>query len=154
MKFSSFSLFLLLVWIFGGGNLFAFEMKRVRIGVDYGPRFIGIAYSDIFGQVHPLYKVIHNRNNLTEISEQIFKIAKYRSASEIIVGIPLLGKTDGSIQRRVTEFNGQLCLNFSKVLQSVAQYRSNSRLKVKLYDERFTTREAKLKLMNRNSKGK
>ncbi len=133
--------------------MLSFELRRVRIGVDYGPRFIGVAYSDIFGEVHPLF-VIHNKNNLTMISDQIFRLAKYRSASEIVVGIPLTGKNAGDLQRTINNFNGQLCLNFSKVLQSVITHRSNGRLKVKLFDERFTTSEAKLKIASSNSKGK
>eukprot|EP01040_Poterioochromonas_malhamensis_P010645 gene10645-11592_t len=131
--------------------MLSFELRRVRIGVDYGPRFIGVAYSDIFGEVHPLF-VIHNKNNLTMISDQIFRLAKYRSASEIVVGIPLTGRNAGDLQRTINNFNGQLCLNFSKVLQSVITHRSNGRLKVKLFDERFTTSEAKLKIAYSNSK--
>jgi RNase H-fold protein (predicted Holliday junction resolvase) len=132
-----------------------FETDRTRIGVDYGPRFIGIAYTDIFGRVEPLYGISHHQYNLTLIAEQIYGITKDHRASEIIVGIPLstdkadddlLNPYHASLSRPLTGFNQLLCLNFSKVLNSYVSYQSNNRVRVKLFDEAFTTQEAKMRL--------
>jgi RNase H-fold protein (predicted Holliday junction resolvase) len=132
-----------------------FESDRTRIGVDYGPRFIGLAYTDIFGSVEPLYAITHNQYNLSLIAEQIYKVAKDKLASEIIVGIPLntdkpdddlLNPFHSSLSRPLTGFNQLLCLNFSKVLNSYVSYHSNNRVRVKLVDEAFTTQEARMRL--------
>jgi RNase H-fold protein (predicted Holliday junction resolvase) len=131
-----------------------FEVKRVRIGIDYGPRFIGLAYSDYFGTVRPMYKVLHNRNNLTSLATYILEIAKNRGAQEIIVGLPLGPSSASNIHREIKEFNAQLCLNFSKVLYSVVRHKAPKKnIVVKLFDERFTTREAEMRLATKRGKG-
>ncbi len=133
-----------------GGNS-VFMHKCVRIGVDYGPRLIGIAYSDFFGVVHP-YTTIRNTGNLTQISESISNFALSLRAREVILGVPLDG--NGLLDYDVKNMNGKICLNFSFVLACIVKKICPSSVKVRLYDERYSTQEAKLKQLHSKKKGK
>lgn len=118
--------------------------------MDYGPRKIGLALSDFFGQVKPL-QTIENTGNLTALSESILMRARSYGAIEVIVGLP--ADSDGLINEHIRNFNGQLCLNFSTVLATVANHHFQERLRVFLVDERYTTREAKLRLKMEKQRG-
>jgi RNase H-fold protein (predicted Holliday junction resolvase) len=122
----------------------AFERRRVRVGVDYGPRLIGIATADVGSRIHP-HSTIINTHDLVAVSKTILAIAQSITAKEIILGIPL--DIDGQADYYVANFNGRMCLNFSRVLSSVAQHGDKSNgfrcpPSVQLFDERYTTREA------------
>ena len=84
-----------------------------------------------------------NSGDLTRLSRQILDKARTDGAVEVIVGLPL--DSNGIMSHRLRNFNGQLCLNFSQVLCSVAGAEL-PRCKVLLVDERYTTREAKLRM--------
>jgi RNase H-fold protein (predicted Holliday junction resolvase) len=127
-----------------------FQVNRVRIGVDYGPRLIGIAISGPFGSVRP-YQTVSNTGNLTALSFDILSLATREGASEIVVGIPVDRRRD--IFDEVRNFNGRLCLNFSSVLASVAKEHGSSRLQVKVMDEKYTTKEAHLRLQQQKLRG-
>ena len=118
-----------------------FELKRARIAVDYGPRLIGLASS--IGRVTKTDGVLRNNGNLTYTSEQIVHFAKRSGAIEILVGLPL--DSNGRMSYKLRNFNGNLCLNFSSVLAAVVR-NDIPRAKVKLVDERYTTREAKARI--------
>lgn len=120
----------------------SFAARRVRIGVDYGPRYIGIAYSDYFGVVHP-YTTVRNTGDLSQISESIVRFVKILRASEIVLGIPLDG--DGSLDYNVQNMNGKICLNFSVVLSCIVHHLCSQSVNVVLFDERYSTQEAKLR---------
>ena len=125
--------------------------RRVRVGIDYGPRTIGIAYSDYFNNIKP-HGIIANNGNLTEISHQIIRLAESWGASELILGIPL--DSNGLLSYKIRNFNGRLCLNFSQVLSATAsQYYNNRRFSILLCDERYTTKEAKVRLRTERIKG-
>lgn len=124
----------------------SFAARRVRIGVDYGPRYIGIAYSDYFGVVHP-YTTVRNTGDLSQISESIVRFVKILRASEIVLGVPLDG--DGSLDYNVQNMNGKISLNFSVVLSCIVHHLCSQSVNVVLFDERYSTQEAKL----RKSKG-
>lgn len=51
----------------------------------------------------------------------------------------------------IRNFNGQLCLNFSKVLSSIAINANSRSVRVLLFDERYTTKEAKMRLKHDKS---
>ena len=118
-----------------------FELKRARIAIDYGPRLIGLASS--LGRMTKTDGVLQNNGNLTYTSEQIVNFAKRSGAIEILVGLPL--DSNGRMSYKVRNFNGNLCLNFSSVLAAVVT-NEIPRAKVKLVDERYTTREAKARM--------
>ena len=119
-----------------------FQSFRARLAVDYGPRLVGLATSDPFGVVKP-HCTLSNSGDLGKLSRQILDKARSDGAAEIIVGLPL--DSNGAMSHSVKNFNGQLCLNFSSVLSSVAGAEL-PRCKVWLVDERYSTREAKLRM--------
>ena len=137
---------------------YSFETRRVRVGVDYGPRTIGVARSDIIGLIEP-YGAIPNTSNLTDISLRILGMARSWGAREVVVGVPL--DSDGKLDYSVRNVNGQICLNFSRVLATVAQYdreaygggTGRAAIQVLLLDERYTTQEAKVRMRMGRIKG-
>lgn len=128
----------------------AFQQRRARLSIDYGPRIIGVAQSNYFGIVEP-YGTIRNTGNLVSVVNNVLNLAKTWSVSEIVLGVPL--DSNGILDYTVKNFNGQLCLNFSQVLSSVSLHEHNSKFRTVLFDERFTTKEAKLRLQYENVKG-
>jgi len=129
---------------------FNFDHRRVRLGVDYGPQLIGLAFSDLYGGASP-YQTISNTGNLCRISEKVVQLAKYHGANEIVIGVPL--DKDGILSYDVDNVNGKLCLDFSAVLHAVANHLTNDKIAVKIYDERYTTKEASLRFRSRIQKG-
>jgi len=63
--------------------------------------------------------------------------------SELLIGIPLDSR--GKLGDPVKNFNGRLCYNFSQVITSIANHEF-PRVKVFLCDERYTTKEAKMRM--------
>lgn len=118
-----------------------FQMLRSRMAVDYGPRLIGLAIS-LGGDARPL-TTISNNGNLSLISREVLNVCKCHSVSELLIGIPLDSR--GKLGGPVRNFNGQLCLNFSQVITSIA-FNEFPRTKVFLCDERYTTKEAKMRM--------
>jgi RNase H-fold protein (predicted Holliday junction resolvase) len=132
-------------------HLHAFQHNRVRIGVDFGPKLIGIAQANYLGKARSV-KALTNPGNFSTISRQIVGIAERLSAYEIIVGVPvdkhgILGYGD------VENKNGRMCLDFSQVLCCWANRLTNGKITVKLYDERYSTREAMYRTKSHDSKG-
>ena len=66
-------------------------------------------------------------------------------------GVPL--DYDGVMSYGVKNFNGRLCLNFSSVLSSVAQFERAGRLRTLLFDERYTSKEARARIKTGRMKG-
>ncbi len=120
----------------------SFETGRPRIALDYGPRLIGLACSDMFGVVKPLC-TLSNNGDLVELSRQVLQYARREGATEALVGLPT--DSNGKVSYDVRNFNGNLCLDFATVLSSVAG-EEMKKLKVLLFDERYTTREAKARM--------
>ena len=119
-----------------------FQSFRARVAVDYGPRLVGLATADPFGNVKP-YCTLTNTGDLGKLSREILDKARADGAIEILVGLPL--DSNKIMSHRVRNFNGQLCLNFSSVLSSIT-CAELPRCKVLLVDESYTTREAKMRM--------
>ena len=124
------------------GQCVGFETGRPRIALDYGPRLIGLASSDIFGAVNPLC-TLDNDGDLVHLSQDVLMYARREGAIEAVVGLPT--DSNGKMSYDVRNFNGNLCLDFATVLASVAG-EEMPRLRVLLFDERYTTREAKARM--------
>jgi RNase H-fold protein (predicted Holliday junction resolvase) len=122
----------------------------VRLGIDYGPRTIGVALIDYFGQTQSI-QALGNSGDLTNISRFILNKARYYGAVEVVVGLPL--DSNGVMHLSVRNFNAQLCLNFSSVLSAIALHEYQNGIQVKLFDERYTTREAKLRIQVEKKRG-
>ena len=125
-----------------------FESRRARIAIDYGPRAIGVASSDPFGNILPLC-TLENDGDLCGISNKILDMTRSAGAIEVIVGLPL--DSNGKTSHHVRNFNGQLCLNFSRVLSAFTTTHL-PRVSILLFDERYTTREAKARMKSEKVK--
>ena len=117
--------------------------------VDYGPRLVGVASSDPFGNTVPIC-TLPNNGDVVYLCSQILDVARTRGALEVIVGLPL--DSNGKMSYNVKNFNGQLCLNFSMVLAATTTV-ALPRASVFLFDERYTTREAKARIKTEKIKG-
>lgn len=125
-------------------NLASFDRNKVRLAIDYGPRNIGLAYSNVLGQIRP-YQTIPNTRNLTSISHSILAVARSLQVQEMLLGIPC--DADGILSYDIKNFNGRLCLQFSRVL--AAYLRASSvpyTIPLYLCNEQFSTQEARHKL--------
>ncbi len=141
-------LFLCLLYILTFAE--SFNPLRARLSIDYGPRMIGIARGTHFGIVQP-HITIANTGNLPQVARQILTLAKTWTVSEIVLGIPL--DSDGKLHYDVRNFNGRICMDFSKVLCSISNVEYPGLFKTILFDECFTTKEATLRLKHDNVKG-
>ena len=87
------------------GLVASFELGRPRIALDYGPRLIGLACSDIFGVVTPMC-TLSNDGDLVELSRLVLQYARREGATEAIVGLPT--DSNGKVSYDVRNFNGNL----------------------------------------------
>jgi putative Holliday junction resolvase len=100
------------------------------LGVDWGEERIGLAVSDETGTIASPYKVIKNDG---KAAAAIVNAASVTGAEEIVVGYPLtLTGEEGPAAERVHEFARDVQRRVS--------------VRVKLIDERFTTKAAEEKL--------
>jgi len=126
-----------------------FDPTRTRVAVDYGPRLVGVAVSDSLGNVRPL-STLANDGDLVSLSNQILTVAVAHGAHEVLVGLPV--DSNGIVHHRVKNFNGKLCLNFAQVL-SATTTATLPNAQVLLVDERYTTKEAKVRMKSDKIKG-
>ena len=114
-------------------------MKRI-MGIDYGDARTGIAVSDLLCSIVGTTTVIHSRNTDKTIAE-ILSLIKAHDVGELVVGLPR--NMDGSEGPRAA-----LCRELAQRLEQ------ESRLPVRLWDERRTTVEAHNILSEHNYHGK
>lgn len=139
----------LLVFLIVGGDALIFNRYDCRISLDYGPNYIGIATSNFLGIVEPKL-TLPNEANQTIICHTILNLACREQAKEIIIGVPL--DSNGVMSQNVHNFNGQLCLTFSSILSAITSA-AKLNTKIILFDERYTTKEAKIRLAKSSKKG-
>lgn len=109
------------------------------LGVDLGTRRIGLAISDARGTVATPYATL-DRTNDEQDSKAIAEVASAEEAKMIVLGHPL--KLDGSV--------GDAAL----VAEAFAAKLKESGLRVTLWDERLTTKQAESGLKRRGMKGR
>jgi len=109
---------------------------------------VGLASSDPFGGVKPLC-TLPNEGDLCKLSRQVLEYAQRDGVCEVLVGLPL--DSSGAMSYQLRNFNGKLCLDFSAVLSAVAGVEM-PKIKVLLVDERYTTKEARVRLKSEKSK--
>lgn len=99
----------------------------VKLGLDVGENRIGVAISDLTETIAQPYKTL--KRDSTEF-EEIRKIVESQQVDEVIVGLPLSLKGNVTSQtERVREFSQRL--------------KAYLNIPVKLWDERFTSKEAR-----------
>jgi putative Holliday junction resolvase len=109
------------------------------LGVDLGTRRIGLAISDSGGSVATPYATL-DRTNDGQDAAAIAEVAAAEDAKLVVLGHPL--SLDGK--------RGDAAL----VAEAFAEKLKESGVRVTLWDERLTTKEAEGKLKGRGMKGR
>jgi putative Holliday junction resolvase len=109
------------------------------LGVDLGTRRIGLAISDPRGTVATPYATLERTNDEHD-AKAIAEVAAAEEAKLVVLGLPL--SLDGS--------RGDA----AAVAEAFAAKLKESGVRVALWDERFTTKEAEGKLKQRGMKGR
>ena len=110
------------------------QYKR-KMGLDYGDKRIGIAFSDLLGLIASAYEVYQN-NNEEETLNYLCKLAKDKDVDQIILGLPLNMEGEENPRTIITR-------DFGKKLQE------KSGMPVIYEDERLTSVEADEMLKSR-----
>ena len=112
------------------------EMSRI-LAIDFGLKRIGLAISDELKLIAVPYKAIPNDENALS---EIIKIINVEDVNEIIIGLPLnLDGREGDIARKVRQFGEEL----KKHLKNIT---------IKFFDERFTSKMAEKKFIEKKKK--
>jgi putative Holliday junction resolvase len=116
------------------------ERKRA-IGVDFGPTFTGLAMS--LGSVNSLpLGTLETGSDWKEAAIKICQIASTRRAEDIVLGLPLeKDGTDGGI--------AILVRHFAQIVSDTALLMLGGEVSVYLWDERFSTAYAAMRLVTR-----
>lgn len=101
---------------------------RRKMGIDYGDKRIGIAFTDLLGLISSAYDVYENKNTETSLS-YLSELAKEKNVDEIVIGLPL--SMDGSENERTA-----VTKSFGEKLSKL------SGVKVVYEDERLSSYEA------------
>lgn len=109
------------------------------LGVDLGTRRIGLAISDAKGKVATPYATLERTNDEHD-AQAIAEVASAEEAKLIVLGLPLM--LDGS--------RGDA----AAVSEAFAAKLKESGLRVALFDERLTTKQAESSLKRRGMKGR
>jgi putative Holliday junction resolvase len=109
------------------------------LGVDLGSRRIGIAISDDKGKVATPYMTLQRSSDEAD-ARAIAEIAHAEGAKTVVLGLPLTLAGERGDAAMVTE-------GFAEKLKVAG-------LRVKLFDERLTTKEASKKLTGRGMKAR
>ena len=109
------------------------------LGVDLGTRRIGLAISDARGKVATPYATLERTNDEND-AKAIAEVASAEEAKVVVLGLPLL--LDGT--------RGDA----AAVSEAFAAKLKESGLRVALFDERLTTKEAEKGLKRRGMKGR
>ncbi len=98
------------------------------MGLDYGDRRIGIAFSDLTGTIASAFEVYHRKTEEEDLA-YLSQLAKNQEATKIIIGLPL--NADGTEGERT-----KVTFAFGEKLAKLAN------LEVDYSDERFSSLEA------------
>lgn len=112
------------------------EMSRI-LAIDFGLKRIGLAISDELKLIAVPYRAVPNDEN---VLDEIVKIIDMEGVDEVVIGLPLnLDGREGEIARKVRQFGEEL----KKHLENIT---------IKFFDERFTSRMAEKKFMEKEKK--
>lgn len=102
------------------------------LGIDYGTKRIGLAMGDKETNLALPYKTLSNDKDFFVLLQ---KICVEENVEEIVVGIPL-------------PFRGKKGKQIERVEQFVKNLKKESRIPVKIVDEKLTTREVESHFIN------
>ncbi len=98
------------------------------MGVDFGGKRIGIAFSDLSGTIATAYEVYVSQNEEKDI-DYLLSLAKKREVSKVVFGLPLNADGTESDQTRWTR-------------DFATKFSEKSEIKTDFEDERFSSLEA------------
>ena len=111
------------------------------IGLDLGSRTLGVAISDASGMIASSYTIIRHNEEYDKLIDEVKKIVKEKNIDKIVLGFPK--NMDNSIG-----IKGELSIDFKKKLEKELN------MEVILQDERLTTRQAEVILINNDTSRK
>lgn len=98
------------------------------MGVDFGGKRIGIAFSDLSGTIATAYEVYVSQNEEKDI-DYLTSLAKKREVSKVVFGLPLNADGTESDQTRWTK-------------DFATKFSEKSEIETDFEDERFSSLEA------------
>lgn len=98
------------------------------MGVDFGGKRIGIAFSDLSGTIATAYEVYVSQNEEKDI-DYLTRLAKKREVSKVVFGLPLNADGTESDQTRWTR-------------DFATKFSEKSEIETDFEDERFSSLEA------------
>lgn len=98
------------------------------MGVDFGGKRIGIAFSDLSGTIATAYEVYVSQNEEKDI-DYLISLAKKREVSKVVFGLPLNADGTESDQTRWTR-------------DFATKFSEKSEIETDFEDERFSSLEA------------
>ena len=103
------------------------QYKR-KMGIDYGDKRIGIAFSDLLGMLSSAFDVLQNESESSSL-EKLSNLAKEKDVDLIVMGLPLNMQGEENERTKITR-------DFGSKLSSL------SGIKVVYEDERLSSVEA------------
>ena len=110
------------------------------IGLDLGTTTVGIAISDVLGIVHGRENFCFERGNFKKAREHIINLLNEEKINKVVVGLPLM--PNGEEQTR--------CESTKRFMNDILKELPT--LEVIYEDERFSTIEAKERMIDMNMK--
>lgn len=115
--------------------------RRRVLGIDFGPQFVGLALS--LGGVNTVpVGTLQTGQDWTLVASKIAQIASTRKVKDIVMGLPL--EKTGEIGKI-----GQLVRHFSLILADAVLLSLGTSTTLYLWDERFSTTYAAMRLVVR-----
>ncbi|MBV9357295.1 MAG: Holliday junction resolvase RuvX [Chloroflexi bacterium] len=111
------------------------------LGIDAGERRVGLALSDELRLLARPLRVLRRDHGLAPVLDEIQAIATAERVAQVVVGWPI--NADGSIGRQARR-----AAEFARTAQRVLG------LPVQLWDERFSTQEARALLRAQGDRGR
>mmetsp|Transcript_46359 Transcript_46359/g.110392 ORF Transcript_46359/g.110392 Transcript_46359/m.110392 type:complete len:449 (-) Transcript_46359:30-1376(-) len=119
----------------------AYLDRRRALGIDFGPEFTGLALSMGGTNTMPI-GTLNTGRDWKELALKLAQIVSTRRVQDVVVGYPL--EVDGS-EGRIAK----LVRHFSQILADAILLLLGGHVAVYLWDERFSTTYAAMKLLTR-----
>ena len=120
------------------------------MGLDYGDRRIGIAFSDLLGLIASAYEVYKNTDQDTTI-KYLTNLAKQQDVDEIVLGLPLNMQGEENERTQVTREFGAKLQNYSGISVVYEDERLTSVEADELLKERRLSWEKRKELLDKVS---
>lgn len=112
------------------------------ISLDLGIKSLGIAYSDSLGIVHNYENFNFEVYNYKKAREKVIQVSKELDIKDIVIGFPL----------QLDREEGERCKSVRRFVEDIKK--EDETLNFILFDESFTTIEAKERLLDSGVKSK